>query len=184
MKTITEQLANYKSVHLNRNNIITHFIGIPLIIWSIALLLSTVSFTVEITSSSLPAFLSGSYHFTLALVIAAAVLVYYFILHVPLALMILICFFPLFYSAHFSAQGEGPYLLAGTVFFVGWVFQFIGHGFEKAKPAFIDDLNQLLIGPLFLIAEIYFALGLNKSMAKDIHDRAVEKRCQLEQAKA
>lgn len=184
MKTITEQLANYKSVHLNRNNIITHFIGIPLIIFSIALVLSTATFEVSIDAASLPDFFSGSYRFTLALAVAAVVMLYYFILHIPLALMILACFFPIFYGAHIVAQGEGSYLLAGVTFFIGWVFQFIGHGFEKAKPAFIDDLNQLLIGPLFLIAEIYFALGLNKVMAKDIHALAVEKRHLLEQAKA
>ena len=184
MKTITEQLANYKSVHLNRNNIITHFIGIPLIIWSIVLLLSTVSFEVQVNASSLPEAFSGSYRFTLALAIAACVMVYYFLLHIPLALMILVCFSPLFYSAHYVAQGEGSYMLAAGAFFVGWVFQCIGHGFEKAKPAFIDDLNQLLIGPLFLIAEIYFALGQSKGMAKEIHEKAVEKRYQLEQAKA
>ena len=31
----------------------------------------------------------------------------------------------------------------------------IGHGYEKAKPAFMDDLNQLLIGPFFLMAELF-----------------------------
>ena len=42
MKSAAEQLSTYKSVHLNQRNIQTHFIGIPLIIWSAFLLLATV----------------------------------------------------------------------------------------------------------------------------------------------
>ena len=35
MKTVEVQLANYKSVHFNKQNIKSHFIGIPLIVWAI-----------------------------------------------------------------------------------------------------------------------------------------------------
>ncbi|WP_252345987.1 Mpo1-like protein, partial [Shewanella indica] len=40
MKSAVEQLSTYKSVHLNPTNIKSHFIGIPLIIWSVFLMLS------------------------------------------------------------------------------------------------------------------------------------------------
>ncbi|WP_116387011.1 Mpo1-like protein, partial [Cupriavidus oxalaticus] len=46
------------------------------------------------------------------------------------------------------------------------IIQFIGHYYEGRKPAFVDDLAGLLIGPLFLVAETAFALGL----ARDTRD--------------
>ena len=46
MKTITDQLANYASYHRDRRNIITHFIGIPMIVVAIAILLARPAFEV------------------------------------------------------------------------------------------------------------------------------------------
>ena len=84
MKSAIEQLSTYKIVHLNRKNIRSHFVGIPMIIWSIALLLASVSF--EIESSTLHNFLGGdSLTFTLAGIMSVGVLVYYLLLSIPLA---------------------------------------------------------------------------------------------------
>jgi uncharacterized membrane protein YGL010W len=52
------------------------------------------------------------------------------------------------------------------------VIQFIGHAFEGRKPAFVDDLVGLLIGPLFLVAETAFALGLSPALRQQVIDRA------------
>jgi uncharacterized membrane protein YGL010W len=54
------------------------------------------------------------------------------------------------------------------LFFVGWVIQFIGHYFEGKKPAFVDDLVGLLVGPLFVVAEVAFALGLRAELEQSI----------------
>ena len=42
----------------------------------------------------------------------------------------------------------------------------------------------LVIGPLFLMAEVYFALGLEKKLHDDITPMAIEKRRLLERSKA
>ncbi|MCS6480295.1 DUF962 domain-containing protein, partial [Burkholderia thailandensis] len=55
--------------------------------------------------------------------------------------------------------------------FVGWVIQFVGHYFEGRKPAFVDDLIGLIVGPLFVVAEVAFFAGLRG----DVRD-AVERR--------
>jgi uncharacterized membrane protein YGL010W len=110
-------------------------------------------------------------------------LVYYFILSLPLALLALPLFGSLMYSAIIMANIENKWLVALGVFVVGWIIQFVGHAYEKAKPAFIDDLNQLQIGPLFLIAEIYFGLGFGKELNKEITAMAIEKRRAFEKAK-
>jgi uncharacterized membrane protein YGL010W len=65
------------------------------------------------------------------------------------------------------------------LFILGWIIQFIGHYYEKAKPAFVDDLSQFAIGPLFLMAETYFALGLEKDLEDKITPLAIQKRKEL-----
>ncbi|HEU0201495.1 MAG TPA: Mpo1-like protein, partial [Burkholderiaceae bacterium] len=58
------------------------------------------------------------------------------------------------------------------LFVVGWVFQFVGHIYEGRKPAFVDDLIGLLVGPLFIVAEIGFALGMRTELRREIERRA------------
>ncbi|NKF50956.1 DUF962 domain-containing protein [Shewanella sp. WXL01] len=169
MKSAIEQLSTYKSVHLNPKNIRTHFFGVPMIIWSIFVLLGCVRFAfadVEVSVAS---------------VFMMIVLVYYFALHAKLAIGLTLFILPVLYTSDWVATStESPILIAVSVFVVGWAIQFLGHKYEKAKPAFIDDLNQLLIGPFFLMAEVYFMLGWLKQLEHDITPIARDKRRALE----
>jgi uncharacterized membrane protein YGL010W len=61
---------------------------------------------------------------------------------------------------------------AGGLFVGGWALQFLGHYFEGRKPAFLDDLKGLLDGPLFLLAEVAFALGIAPELREEIERRA------------
>jgi len=183
MKSAIEQLSTYKSVHLNRKNIRTHFIGVPMIIWAISLLLAGVA--IEVDSETLnDLFGTPSINFTLAACLSIVVFIYYLLLSLPLALLALILFGPLMWSVHLVVTMEHHSLIALIVFVIGWIIQFIGHHYEKAKPAFFDDINQLFIGPLFVLAEIYFLLGQGKSLDKNITAKAIEKRRLFELKKA
>jgi uncharacterized membrane protein YGL010W len=51
-----------------------------------------------------------------------------------------------------------PVLIA--VFVVAWIAQFIGHALEGKRPSFVEDLQFLLIGPLWLLADAYRRVGL------------------------
>lgn len=67
----------------------------------------------------------------------------------------------------------GDTLLLGVgLFVVGWVFQFVGHYFEGKKPAFVDDLMGLVIGPLFVVAEILFLIGFFEDLKASIEQHA------------
>ena len=175
MKSVEEQLSQYKSVHFNKNNIKTHFIGIPLIILALTLLLSLYSFDVNLLSIKI--------NLTPAIIFFSGVLIYYFVLHWRLALGMVFYVTPNLYIASLMAPMPNSYLLAIIIFVVGWIVQFIGHYFEKAKPAFVDDLSQFLIGPFFLMAEVYFYMGLEKKLNKDITPLAIKRRKQLEENK-
>jgi len=168
MKSAEEQLSTYKSVHLNKKNIATHFVGVPAIIWSLTLLMSLISWPLAVGGST--------YGITPAMIFFTGVFLYYIKLHWQLSFGLFLFIVPVVYTANLVASHPQALWIAIGVFVVAWIVQFIGHHYEKAKPAFIDDLNQLLIGPFFLMAEVYFALGLLKQLEKDITPMAVEKR--------
>lgn len=55
---------------------------------------------------------------------------------------------------------------------VGWIIQFVGHYYEGRKPAFVDDLSGLIVGPLFVLAELAFLLGLRGDVQREVEERA------------
>ncbi len=59
-----------------------------------------------------------------------------------------------------------------AVFALGWFLQFVGHYFEGRKPAFVDDLSGLLVGPMFVVGEVLMRMGLLQRMRMDIERQA------------
>ena len=47
-----------------------------------------------------------------------------------------------------------------AVFVLAWVGQFIGHAIEGKRPSFFKDVQFLLIGPIWLLAELYRRAGI------------------------
>lgn len=178
MKSIKEQLSRYKSVHLDAKNIKTHFIGIPFIVLAVTILLNAVKFVFTPEGATTD---DGDIYFTLAMVVFVFVFIYYLLLHRLLAFGMLVYMAINLYVAHLMSGTIVSIYIALALFFVGWVFQFIGHYYEKAKPAFIDDLSQFLIGPLFLMAEVYFALGFEKKLNAEVTVLAFDKRKALDE---
>lgn len=166
MSNLEQELSKYAAYHLNHKNILTHFIGIPLIVFSILCL--TARAGVDI----------GSFKLTLAIVLIAASTIYYFILDKVFGLLMLVLLAAVYPLASQIAQlSLGEWLAASIGFFVvGWAFQFVGHYFEKKKPAFVDDVIGLAIGPLFVLAEFIFMLGFRKSLHERILQEARSKR--------
>lgn len=62
-----------------------------------------------------------------------------------------------------ETSGKAPLIWQGSlvVFVVAWIFQFVGHKIEGAKPAFFDDLKFLLIGPLWILAHVLRKFGIS-----------------------
>jgi len=46
------------------------------------------------------------------------------------------------------------------LFVAAWVGQFIGHAIEGKRPSFFKDVQFLMIGPLWLLADVYRRLGI------------------------
>jgi uncharacterized membrane protein YGL010W len=76
-------------------------------------------------------------------------------------------------AADLAVQSTAVWLSSGVgLFVIGWIIQFVGHYYEGRKPAFVDDVMGLVIGPLFVAAEAAFLLGLRKEVEQAIVERA------------
>jgi len=158
VKTLDQQMAVYAAYHRNRWNRLTHFIGVPAIIFAILIPMSWVSLGEDLS---------------LAHVFLGAVLAYYFLLDVPLALATAVAVGALFLAAKLAA-GTGiasGWIWFGVFFAGGWIFQLVGHVFEGRRPALADNLFQIFIAPIFLVAEAFFALGLKRELLKKIETK-------------
>jgi len=61
----------------------------------------------------------------------------------------------------FDHAGVAPLWRACLVLFViAWIGQFAGHAVEGKRPSFFKDLQFLMIGPLWLLADLYRRLGI------------------------
>jgi uncharacterized membrane protein YGL010W len=159
-----ELLAQYAAYHRDRRNIVTHFVGIPLIVFGVGVLLARAQVPVAgwlVTGGGVAWVLSALWYLTrrgsfgLSLTTAAGV-------GVLVAL------------AHGVSGGSTANWLAWGLgsFVVGWIIQFLGHYYEGRKPAFVDDLVGLLVGPMFVTAEALFAFGWNPKLLREIEQRA------------
>ncbi len=162
MKNLTEHLANYASYHRDRRNIATHFIGIPLILFAVVVLLSRPQWMI---ASALP--------LSPALFFAILSGLFYLKLDIPLGLLMgIILGAFLKFAAPIAAASTVIWLSWGLgLFVVGWIIQFLGHYWEGKKPAFLDDLMGLIIGPLFVATELVFAMGGRAELLAEIERR-------------
>ncbi len=151
-------MAVYAAYHRNPWNKLTHFIGVPAIIFAILIPMSWVSLGEGVS---------------LAHLFLGAVLAYYFLLDVPLALATAVAVGALFLAAKQAAETgiASGWIWFGVFFIGGWIFQLVGHVFEGRRPALADNLFQIFIAPIFLVAEAFFALGLKRDLLKKIETK-------------
>ena len=162
MKSIEANLTQYAAYHRDRRNIATHFGGVPMIVFAIILALAV---------ADIPA---GPVTITLAAVVSIAACIYYLRLDAGFGVTMAVILFGMCAAASEITHrvGDGAALgWALGIFVVGWALQFLGHKYEGMKPAFFDDAKQLLIGPLFVLAEAFFLLGMRAPLRRYIEER-------------
>jgi uncharacterized membrane protein YGL010W len=138
-RNVDRLLERYGEFHRNRTNKAIHWVCVPLIVWSV-----------------LGALWSASP--VAAYVAIGATMVFYLWLSLPLALgmlgVIALMVWPL------TVLGSRALIVSIGVFVAAWIGQFIGHIVEGRKPAFLEDVRSLLIGPVWLLADLYRRLGI------------------------
>lgn len=154
MKAFNEQLAHYLQQHSERVNKVAHYISIPAIVLGALILLSWVSISI-----------AGYWHITFAWIGIVLLLIYYYFLDVKLSIVMTIIFILLTLLCSWIAY-PAPTKLSLILFFIlfigGWLLQFVGHSLEKSKPAFLESLSQVILAPLFVVAEVIMMLKLGK----------------------
>ena len=162
MRTATELLVQYAAYHRDRRNIVSHFVGVPMIVFAVGVLLAR------------PALPAGGLALTPAWILFALAAAWYLtrgnaVLGVAVSAVVA----ALLWLGQQTADGSVPVWLGWGVgcFAIGWVIQFVGHWYEGRKPAFVDDLVGLLVGPMFVTAEAMFMLGWNKPLQDELEQR-------------
>lgn len=139
MRPVDRMFQHYSEFHRNATNKAIHWVCVPVIAWSFLGLLWVISPIV-------------------AVVVIAASVAFYLWLSLPLALGMAAAIAFMTYGA--SLLGSHLLMVSGTVFVAAWIGQFIGHRFECRKPAFLEDVRSLLIGPAWVLAFLYRRLGI------------------------
>jgi uncharacterized membrane protein YGL010W len=151
MTSLKEQLASYGAYHRDPRNKLTHFVGVPLVTFSIFLVLSWFRFVAApewpITGATLFFLVVFLYYLRLDWRVA--------LLQAPLNLLLL-------GLADRAALRPFPQslMIFLAAFVAGWAFQLLGHAIEGRRPALADNLLQIFNAPLFLTAEVLFLFGL------------------------
>jgi uncharacterized membrane protein YGL010W len=162
-------LAQYRAYHLDPVNLRLHLACVPAIAWSLLVLLATVPVGGGVSVAHVLTLAVGGWYLWLAggLGVVAA------------ALMVVLLVFALL-----VASLDGGVMVALSVFVAGWVVQFIGHArFERLRPAFVTDLRQLLVAPLFVVAEVALLAGWRPEFGAAVDGRARVMRAEIEAAR-
>lgn len=140
-RSLEDWLTLYAESHQHPQNQLLHTLCVPLIMFSLLGLLAEIPLPI------------GSDHTRLALPVVIVSLLFYLRLSVRYTLIMLaisivmLGIIALWQSR--SAIPTWPWMLG--IFLIAWAGQFIGHKIEGKKPSFFQDLQFLLIGPLWVI---------------------------------
>ncbi len=139
MRNIDRMFERYGEFHRNPTNKAIHWLCVPLIVWSLLGMLWATSPII-------------------AYVAVAGSLLFYAWLSPSLAVgmlgVIALMFYPL------TLLGGRVLIVSVVVFVVAWIGQFIGHVVEGRKPAFLEDVRSLLVGPVWLLGFVYRRFGI------------------------
>jgi uncharacterized membrane protein YGL010W len=162
MQSFVQHLSKYAAYHRDKRNVATHYVGVPMIVAGVATLLSRPAFTHF-----------GGVAISPALIAVAITAIFYLKLDIRFGIvMTLFLAACLWLGQLLAVQTTAIWLFWGIgLFVIGWVIQFIGHHFEGKKPAFLDDILGLIIGPIFVAAELAFKLGLRKEVQDAVEAR-------------
>jgi uncharacterized membrane protein YGL010W len=154
MRNAEQWLTEYGASHRNPTNEALHWICVPVILWCVLGFLWITPF---------PSFVRTTFPgANWAAVVCLLAIIYYAFLSLRLALGILPLLALMLWSLDaLSRNTVAPlWLICVTLFVLAWIGQFIGHVIEKKRPSFFKDVQFLMIGPMWLLANLYQRLGV------------------------
>ena len=156
------QLVAYAEYHQDWRNCATHVIGIPILFLAAVLPLSSLSVTAFGIQTSA------------ATLLVMPALILWIILDVAIGLAIVGAAMPLLSAAAMIASHvsiAGVWIITAGLIIIGWTSQIVGHAFfEHRRPALLDNPIHMLIGPMFIVAKLFIALGFRRDLAAVLHN--------------
>jgi len=147
MRTQRQFLDEYRKTHSNPTNALVHTICVPVILFaSIGMLWTLPLWRWLGFHGPFASWVNG------ATVVALLTLVFYAVLSLR-AVLYMTAIFAVCAAIVIAMQNADlPVLwICAGLWIAAWLGQFYGHHVEGAKPAFLDDVVFLLIGPLFIL---------------------------------
>jgi uncharacterized membrane protein YGL010W len=151
------QLADYVEYHRDPWNCAFHVLGI------LTLFLAAI-----LPLSMLHVYALGEYA-TMAPIMVLPVLIYWLLLDAGLGTAILGAAVVLLSTAALivsHASSATVWSITAMFFVIGVGSQVVGHRvFEKRQPALVGNPSHLLLGPMFVMAKLFIALGFRRDLA-------------------
>lgn len=139
MRSVDRLFERYGEFHRHPVNKAVHWVCVPLILWSVLgmawSLAPLAAYAIATAVEAFVLWLSCSLALGMLLVLA-----------------VMLSVLPLL--------APRTFIVSATVFVLAWMGQFVGHIFERRKPALLEDLRALLIAPAWLLAFVYRRLGI------------------------
>ncbi len=156
MTKLDTLLNHYSESHQNKLNKAIHWIAVPTIVFSLLGL---------VWSIPMPESMKSFPYINWASIVIAFALYYYYRLSpiLAFAMIIVVGFFSFLIveiELNEKAGGIEMWKVFSLLFVVAWIFQFIGHKIEGKKPSFLEDIQYLLIGPIWLLHFVFKMVGL------------------------
>ncbi|HEX4504968.1 MAG TPA: Mpo1-like protein [Alphaproteobacteria bacterium] len=147
MRTQRQFLDEYRKTHSNPTNAWVHTICVPIILFASIGMLWTLPLGLWVgLAAPLAPWVNG------ATVVALLTLIFYATLSARAVLYMTAIFAVCAVIVIAMGNAGLPVLwICAALWVAAWLGQFYGHHVEGAKPAFLDDVVFLLIGPLFIL---------------------------------
>lgn len=168
---LKDQLVFYGQYHSNKYNIAVHMCFVPLILWTVFVMLASLPVPELFPSQTLLYISPYAYlEWTWALPLAIIVAGYYLLLEPIAAITYLPILSTMIMTASPIAHGPSGTEAAMGLFVLSWIAQFTAHAVaEKRSPALLDNLaGALILAPFFVHFELLFALGYRPQLQKEI----------------
>jgi uncharacterized membrane protein YGL010W len=161
------QLADYVEYHRDPWNCAMHVLGIVVLFLGAILPLSSLPLgSLGLSSWHIPAL---GVQATVATIAVLPVLIYWFLLDAGLgtaivgAAIVLLSVAAIIVS---HATAAAMWSITAVLIVIGVTSQIVGHRvFEKRQPALVDNPAHLLLGPMFVMAKLFIALGFRNDLA-------------------
>lgn len=152
MKTMQDWLDAYSVSHQNKTNKAIHFVCVPLIVFSVVGLFMSIPNELLKQLSGISSDVLANW----AVVTLIPIMFFYLRLSVKMGVLILAFLSLCIYGNAQIARFYPLWQTSLAIFVVAWIGQFYGHKLEGQKPSFFDDLKFLLIGPAWILDDIFF----------------------------